>query len=212
VRKNDLAHAVAGQEARELLDLFPVGVILLSPTSRVIAANRGAQRILAERDGLSLQEQRLLAAYPRETRELHALVRAAAANGAGELADGRSAKPLSRPSGRRPLQTLIARLGANGGPVAGHPSAIALFVADPEERVEIPADRLRRLYGLTSSEARIASCVAAGLRPEDVAQELGVQTNTVRMHLKRVFAKTRTRRQSELVGLLLGGPARLSTG
>ncbi len=199
------------KEAGELLDLFPAGVILLSPACRVIAANRGAERILCQGDGLELEGQRLRAASPEETQELRELVRTLAREVSQDLPEGRNTRPISRPSGRRPLQVLLSRLGAGENGAAGRRSAVALFVTDPEEAVEIPMARLQRLYGLTLSEARIASHLAAGRRPEVVAAELGVQTNTVRMHLKRIFAKTNTHRQSELVALLLRSAARLST-
>jgi DNA-binding CsgD family transcriptional regulator len=105
----------------------------------------------------------------------------------------------------------VRRLGHDVEARGKRRAPVALFVTDPDERVEIPVPRLRRIYGLIRSEARIASRIAAGLRPESVAEEVGVQVNTVRMHLKRVFAKTGTRRQSELVRLLLSSPARLAT-
>jgi DNA-binding CsgD family transcriptional regulator len=43
----------------------------------------------------------------------------------------------------------------------------------------------------------------------EAAEQLGVQANTVRMHLKRVYMKTTTTGQSELVSLLLSGVAAL---
>jgi DNA-binding CsgD family transcriptional regulator len=201
-----LGEALPRREAQGLLELLPVGVILLNPASRVIAANRIGERILAQADGLAVHGRRLCAADPRENEVLQALVRAAA----GDAPSHGQAAPVSRPSGRRPLQLLISPLGTNGD-AGRRPPPVALLVSDPDEPVEIPVERLRRLYGLTLAEARIASRLAAGLRPEALGRELGVQTNTVRMHLKRIFAKTRTGRQSELVALLLRGAARLST-
>lgn len=199
------------QEANELLDAFPMGIILLTGTGRVLGTNRPAERILDHRDGLSVQGHRLNAADAEHTAELNDLVRSIAANGTTDPPDGGNAACLPRPSGRRPLQILVRRLGHDGESAGRRRAPVALFVTDPDERVEIPIPRLRRIYGLTRSEARIASRIVAGLRPESVAAEVGVQVNTVRMHLKRIFAKTGTRRQSELVRLLLSSPARLET-
>lgn len=199
------------QQANELLDAFPMGIILLTGSGRVLGTNRPAERILDHRDGLSLQGHRLRATDPEHTAELRDLVRSIAANGASEPSDGRNAACLPRPSGRRPLQILVRRLKHAGDPGSKRRAPVALFVTDPDEPVEIPTPRLRRIYGLTRAEARIASRIAAGLRPESVAEEVGVQVNTVRMHLKRIFAKTGTRRQSELVRVLLSSPARLAT-
>lgn len=207
---NVTSNAVSKRVANELLDAFPMGVILLNGTSRVLATNQPAARILERADGLALEGRRLRAADPEEAESLRELVQQTASNGATDPADGSNARRLSRPSGRRALQILVQRMGRNGaGEPGGHPP-VALFVTDPDERVEIPVERLRRLYGLTPSEGRIAARLTAGLRPEEVALELGVQVNTIRMHLKRIFSKTGTGRQSELVGLLLRSPARLT--
>jgi DNA-binding CsgD family transcriptional regulator len=70
-------------------------------------------------------------------------------------------------------------------------------------------ERLRRLYGLTRSEARFAELLAAGLGLPSAARRLGVGLNTVRTHLQRIYSKTDTHHQSELVALLLAGPAHL---
>ncbi|MBW3671827.1 MAG: hypothetical protein KY432_09175 [Acidobacteria bacterium] len=45
---------------------------------------------------------------------------------------------------------------------------------------------------------------------EEIAEELGVESSTARSHLKRVFTKTDTHRQSDLVRLLMQGLSRLT--
>lgn len=61
---------------------------------------------------------------------------------------------------------------------------------------------LEVLFDLTPAEARIASLLVEGKSVESVAAAQGVTENTVRMHLKSVFAKTGVNRQSQLVSLL----------
>ncbi len=56
-------------------------------------------------------------------------------------------------------------------------------------------------YHLTTAETRILSLLAAGMSLSQVARELGVQTSTARTHLLRLFAKTGTHRQAELIKL-----------
>lgn len=63
-------------------------------------------------------------------------------------------------------------------------------------------ERLRRSYGLTRAEARVAVLIAQGLVPKEAAAALGTSWNTVRTQLCRVFAKTGTTRQLELARLL----------
>jgi DNA-binding CsgD family transcriptional regulator len=61
---------------------------------------------------------------------------------------------------------------------------------------------LARIFGLTPAEARLATLVAGGLSPDDIAERFGITRTTARNQLKAVFAKTGTHRQSELVALL----------
>jgi DNA-binding CsgD family transcriptional regulator/PAS domain-containing protein len=80
---------------------------------------------------------------------------------------------------------------------------LALVV--PVGRTEtIDPTLLRDLMGLTLNEARVAALVAGGLAPRAVAGRLGITEGTTRTVLKRVFSKTGTSRQSELVALLAG--------
>ena len=63
--------------------------------------------------------------------------------------------------------------------------------------------------GLTPTEAAIAADVAAGLTLLESARQRGVRESTVRWHLKHVLAKTNVRSQTQLVRMLVRGPAAL---
>jgi DNA-binding CsgD family transcriptional regulator len=65
------------------------------------------------------------------------------------------------------------------------------------------SERLRHSFGLTAREATIATLICLGYGPSQLAKRLSLSTNTVRSHLKRVFFKTQTHRQADLVRLLL---------
>jgi DNA-binding CsgD family transcriptional regulator len=84
-----------------------------------------------------------------------------------------------------------------------------VFVTDPEREDPPVPEILQRLYGLTPSEAAVALAVAQGHDPRHIAEELRIGIPTVRTHLYRAMAKTDTRRQAELVRVLLCGPAGL---
>jgi len=61
---------------------------------------------------------------------------------------------------------------------------------------------LRGLFDLTPAEARVAKCIVDGHQVADIANDLKVAPSTVKTHLNSVFAKTGTRRQTDLVRLL----------
>jgi len=79
-------------------------------------------------------------------------------------------------------------------------AAVLMLVDPPASSSETPA-RLKRLFGLTPAEARVLALLIEDRRPREIAEELRISITTVRSHLKVLFAKTGTRRQSELVAL-----------
>jgi DNA-binding CsgD family transcriptional regulator len=80
---------------------------------------------------------------------------------------------------------------------------IAIVVSDLDATPHLDEAVLRSAFGLSPAEARVSALVGRGDRLEDAASVLGVRPNTVRTHLKRIFEKTATHRQAELVKVLL---------
>jgi DNA-binding CsgD family transcriptional regulator len=86
---------------------------------------------------------------------------------------------------------------------AGYKDAAALlFVIDPANRRSIPLSQIMDAYGLTQAEARVALAASSGNTVAETAQLLNLSPNTIKTHLRRVFAKTATGRQAELAGLI----------
>jgi DNA-binding CsgD family transcriptional regulator len=106
-------------------------------------------------------------------------------------------------SERSPLAVTVAPLHVEEDPLLRARPMRSIFIIDPDEPRPSASVLLRRGYGLTSAEARLAAALARGESLRDIAEATGVGPETVRSHLKRVFAKTGTRRQSELVRLLI---------
>lgn len=201
----DLAQAAAG----EVLDGMPIGVALLDAAERVLFLNRHARALVDAGDGLVLGRDGLAAAHPDEAAALRRLIAGACGTGCGRgLAPG-GTLGVTRPSGRRALTVLVAPLRARPSELTSELPAAVVFIGDPERRVEGVGDLLRRLYGLTRAEARVATQLLEGRRTEELAEHLGITLLTARTHVKRVLAKVDVRSQAELVRVLLGGPAGL---
>ena len=189
--------------AAQVMDCFRIGVILAGVGGRVLAANRPAHEIASLKDGLELGREFLRTALPQETSALRSLIVA-----------GRAPVflSLSRPSGKRPLSVLIRSLSQDCDASSSEWPVAVVFVSDPDQRLHVDPAAVKDLYRLTPSEAAVASLVGVGRPVLETASQLGVQTNTVRMQLKQVYAKTRARRQSALVYLIMTGPAHLHLG
>lgn len=82
------------------------------------------------------------------------------------------------------------------------------MLLDPDDRPRPPEAILQSCFGLTASEARLASHVSSGETLEAAADRLAISYETARKHLKAVFAKTDTHRQADLIALL----ARIASG
>jgi DNA-binding CsgD family transcriptional regulator len=66
----------------------------------------------------------------------------------------------------------------------------------------MPGEALGKLYQLTGGELRVLLTLAKGVSAKEAADLLGVSEPTVRTHLQRLFSKTGTSRQAELLQLL----------
>jgi DNA-binding CsgD family transcriptional regulator len=107
--------------------------------------------------------------------------------------------------GHQPLTALVGAL-RNRNALQNGEAAIAVLANDPELAPAIDVQMLRDWYDLTLAEARVAMLLASGLSVDEIAERLGIGANTARTHLKSIFGKTDTRRQGELIRLLLSNP------
>jgi DNA-binding CsgD family transcriptional regulator len=170
-----------------LLDWLDLGVIIADAAARPVRLNHRAGSIVARGDGLYATPFGITTAIPEETGRLRQAI-ARAAKGGTRLR-------LSRPSGAPPLLVTVIPVG--GGPL------VALFVMDPDTTGTPSPALLQELFGLTAAEAVFAAEISRGDGMQAVAERLSIAPTTARTHLTRIFEKTGTRRQAELVRLLM---------
>jgi DNA-binding CsgD family transcriptional regulator len=189
-------HASRGQSLVDdpllrILESIGCGGIMRNVFGKVIGINRAAMDMLAREVGATdlARADSLSPAVERLLNRASARV----------PADGKSWVTVRRDRGR-PLA--IYRL-----PVAVPPGRTILILVDMETCLEPRPLNLQRLFGLTAAETKLASAIALGSAPTDLARRWHLSTATVRSQLASIFCKTHTRRQSELVALL----ARIST-
>ncbi|WP_225771626.1 helix-turn-helix transcriptional regulator [Inquilinus sp. Marseille-Q2685] len=198
-------------DADAVLDRIDLGVILVDDQARPVRLNSAAEAIVARSDGLSAGPAGLAAGRADETRRLRRAIAMAAAAGTGPTSTDAAVRAataaarlqVSRPSGLRPLiLTVIPIRNLSTSRQQGRVQRAAVFVADPNRTLDTPVGVLRELFGLTAAEAALAIEVGQGDGLQAVADRLSIATTTARTHLTRVFEKTGTNRQAELVRLL----------
>ena len=190
----------------EVVDRISCGVIFVDRSGHVVHANAAAREMALENDGLTLDRECVRGALSNDTKALRRMVSQTLMTTTGEGADCAQAIVLSRPSGKRPYQVVATPLSGRQHERCSCRALAALFVTDPESTPETPEHLVRMLYGLTPAESRVAESLLHGASPEEISDRNGVSLATVRTQLRSIFDKTETRRQSELVALLLRGP------
>jgi DNA-binding CsgD family transcriptional regulator len=194
------------ESSAEVLHNLACGVVIVTGDGKALFVNRAAEAILAAADGISLDAAGLRAAERQQSAALRKLIAAAATGGAEHTAAG-GMLSLSRPSARRPLAVLVAPLHVTATWFVDRQPRAIVFVVDPERGPIVPEKYLRRLYNLTPAEAAVAVRMLRGEGLQAVADGLRVTLPTVCTHRQRVFEKTGTKRQAELVRVILEGAA-----
>lgn len=191
------------QAAFNVLDRLADGVVVLDRKARVLFANAAARR-LAQEERLRLH-QSIGTHSPAHTQRLNELIRAALQGGAG------GTMSLPRDLDGRLLTILVASIRSKDlgrlSDAGVKDAAVLLFAIDPADRRSTPLGQIMDAYGLTHAEARVALAASSGNTIIETAQSLNLSPNTIKTHLRRVFAKTATGRQAELAGLIaaIGG-------
>lgn len=182
-----------------------LGMVSFAEDGEILETNQEARRILAERDGLWLTDNKLCVSNAQESREMLRLIKLALTDARGN--DGASvvqAISVTRPSGRAPLGILIRAVPMGQWTESKRRSAAVMFLRDAESNVPQPSQELvRRLFGLTRKEAALALLLAEGFTLDEAADKMDVRRNTARTHLRSIFCKTGVTRQTMLVRLLL---------
>jgi DNA-binding CsgD family transcriptional regulator len=185
----------------EILNRLLQGVLLVDSGARVIFANSAAERMLRAGNGLFLGRDGLRAEASGETRLLRRII-AHCAEPRDELGGAGGRLRLSRKD-RAPLTVLVIPHRARIAWIdVARPRAI-LFITDPEEAALVRRENLRQDFGLTPAEAGFTREVLKADGLQAAADRLGISLTTARTHLAHVFDKTGTRRQAELVRLIL---------
>ena len=210
VRSRLLARSLARAEARghlasAALDRMAMGVVILDGEGRVAHINPAARRRLGSECGVTLQADHLEFADPEIEKRLRVLRERQHPTSAEPRRLASELLRAPRSADRPPLDILAVSL--DGLDLAQGGAAMALFLSDADHASETPATVLQRLYGLTAAESRVAGEVLRGSGIDEAATHLGLKRETVRTHLKHVFAKVGTTRQADLVRLLLTGAA-----
>jgi DNA-binding CsgD family transcriptional regulator len=182
--------------AKEALHHVENGVILVDATAKVLFANRAAEAILADASGLRVERGRLAAGRTPDDGALARAIAMAAVKSVGATI------AISRGE-RRPLVVTAVPAKGDVYPFLHERRSAMLFIKDPERSAGPLLTTFARHFDLTPAQAALAREIVRADGVAAAAARLGIAYATARTHLLNIFHKTGTRRQTELVRLIL---------
>jgi len=190
------------QSTTELLDRNPAAVLLLDEHKRVVYATRSAEELRSKGDGIHWSTDHIGALRKQDHDKLHGLIAQALSAVASPDGCG-GVMQTGRASGKRPYVILVCSLSRQFPALTSVRPAVCVVITDPDAQKPLPEDRIQSVFGLTAAEARLASLLASGVDIRSAAEMLKITYGTGRVRLAEIFHKTETRRQGELIRLLL---------
>jgi DNA-binding CsgD family transcriptional regulator/PAS domain-containing protein len=193
------------QATDAVFDNARLALFLLDAAGHLVFCNRRAEVYLRDAVFLAAPGGKLKAATAYDDRCLqHAIANASggmSAAGVEFSITGNDQRKLSVSITPVPLSAPTAFLG-------GSRVCCAVIVANPAVQHANSIARLARLHGLTPSEVRVLEAMLKGIGAAQAADTLGISAETARTHLKRIFSKTGTSRQAELMRLFMDEASR----
>jgi DNA-binding CsgD family transcriptional regulator len=186
MRENRQVHVLYG-----LFENLPMALFMVDSALRVHDVNPAAAELLKRDDGIALRAGKLVCASVADTARLRQLV-------SGTISAPGNGLAIER--GDSPHPYLVTVIPAKR-PTGGRP-LFALAVRDLGGTCQVGIDGAAEAFGLTKAETRLAQLLVAGHSLASAAASLGISHNTARTHMKRIYDKTATSRQSQLVQLL----------
>jgi DNA-binding CsgD family transcriptional regulator len=185
----------------ETIDGLAAGVFLVDGRGMLVHANTSGAALLAGAGVVRLRSGVLCAVDPAADRSLAEAV-AAAWDSEAELAGRGVGISLMAQSGRSYVAHVLP-LASGARREAGlcHAAVAAIFLRQALVDLTGPVGAVAKRFGLTPTETKVLRAVAdyGGVTP--IAATLGMSQATVKTHLQRLFKKTGTSRQVDLVKL-----------
>ena len=201
------------RSATAAFDRLSLGVILMSPSGKLLHVNAAAEAILRAGDGLVRVPEGIRAAGKQEDKRLQELIVGARRTSGLMTA---TAVPgghvrVSRPSGRHAYAVMVAPVGFGLGGTGKGSAAVLVFVSGPGQELLSDLAILKELFDFPPSEARLVLALLNGIAPPDFAPQAGLSYHTIRTLLARAMGRTDTRSQLDLVLLVARSLAGVAT-
>jgi DNA-binding CsgD family transcriptional regulator len=193
----------------DVFDCIQFAVMVVDKRRRLLFSNRITEELLNGEDGIQIHDGRVwLRGQKNSSSFSKTIVRAATGAEQEGVNNLSKAIMVARREKKLPLWVIVSPLTRRLRKVVCQEDEVALvYVISPERISKISETTLRTLFDLTQAEQRLTKLILKGYRLDEAARHLGISINTARTHMKRIYAKTNTARQTDLVRLFLTSPS-----
>jgi len=192
------------------LERLTIGTLILDGRGEVIEISPAARAILRQHSGISIATGRVMLSSPHDATRLNRLI-AQALEVRVEPNAEMFVKALRIDTDPAAALGLLIRAVP---PPAWYQSeaspSVIIYVRRLDQSQLAPEEVVGQLFGLTHSEALLATLLADGFSLAEAAQKLNLTDSSVRTYSKTIYAKTGVNRQAELVRLVLKSVALLA--
>ncbi|MEQ1717633.1 MAG: helix-turn-helix transcriptional regulator, partial [Hyphomicrobium sp.] len=181
---------------------------LVDGEARIAHANRAGLTYLEARNAVRRDGDYLSAREPKAANELKEAIRSVVKGGAASLPRTGVGIPIVNADGCDlaawvlPLDT-----GLRGKLAAPFAAKAAVFIRELGDTSAFPGELFVKRYGITPAECRVLMMLVQGMTIAEACDALGVTEPTVKTHLSRLFGKTGTSGQPDLMRLAISALA-----
>lgn len=196
-----IEHQEKHEATLSLLDQLPIALIVVDKGGAMVESNLRARQLLAESNILYFYQGLLQATDRGEANNLRQIIMKLA-NSAITIAAPEAITLSGKSDDKDNLMLILSPAKAS---ILSDSNHVSIFISSKNGQAIVLPDTIRHHFGLTDMEFVISTQLVHGFSIKEVAEKNGTQENTVRSQVKAIFLKTNTRRQAELIALLLGG-------
>jgi DNA-binding CsgD family transcriptional regulator len=197
-------HQVKAAAMADVLDGIAAALVLVDAAGRVVQANAAALEMLNEGSVLRSTGGKFAAIDAQADRTLHDIFINAENGDAAVGVKGIAVPLFSREGERYVAHVLPLTSGARRQAGVAYSAVAAVFLRKAALELPHPLEAIASTFKLTPAEMRVLMMIVQFGSLQEVAPVLGVSEATVKTHLQRIFAKTDTSRQADLVKLVAG--------
>jgi DNA-binding CsgD family transcriptional regulator/PAS domain-containing protein len=207
IRSGEIGRLIeATRETATAFSHLPFGLLITDGSGKVLRLNEAAESVLARPDApLRLKNGRLAPVERKAAAELGRMLGAVCAETSDFPGAGGTIVLASGDDDLAPARVVVSVAPYADMTIYGQRADRRAAVILRDLRMEMPeglAEMARMTFSLSPAEARFAVALAAGRSLQQIAVESGITPKTAHTYLARIYRKTGTMQQSQLVALL----------